>query len=72
MGFSRFAPFLTHVQLHNSIVVSIRAPFSLGFPLHPFGVGQRDRSEKFALTSFLKLDFDDASVGDGEEKGERE
>lgn len=26
--FSRFVPLLTHVQLHNSIVISIRMPFS--------------------------------------------
>lgn len=54
---------VTHVQLHNSIVVSIRTPFSPGFPLHPFGEGQRDGSEKFALTSFLKLDFDGEREG---------
>lgn len=61
--FLRFAPLLTHVQLHNSIVVSIRTPLSPGFPLHPFGEGQRDGSEKFALTSFLKLDFDGEREG---------
>lgn len=60
-------PLLTHVQLHNSIVVSIRAPFSPGLsPLHPFGEGQRDGSEKFALTSFLKLDFGGERGGKGD------
>lgn len=56
--FLRFVPFLTHVQLHNSIVISIRTLLSPGFLLHLFDEGQYDGSEKFALTSFLKLDFD--------------
>jgi len=54
-----------------SLVLLLLSSLSSGFPLHPFAPrrrGQRDGSEKFALTSFLKLDFDGASEREGGEE----